>query len=186
MSVRAIEAEVSIKSGVQAECTIGREVPYYIDRPIYDGDIEITPEDNDIILPTEGLAINSNILIHGVQKIKTSGSFIKSGSGTTYTLHVGRNDWTHLVVYPHTLPYTQATSALSRAIGVKYVDLEIGVMISSYMSNAGNAWNAGSLRYIDRSDDISIEDDGEAVKFSGSQAEVGRWINDVQYDYFAW
>ena len=83
MSVRAIEAEVSIKSGVSAECTIGREVPHYIDRPIYGGQTEVYPSDADIVLFTAGLAVESDILIHAIPKPENvyEGEFIGTEEG---------------------------------------------------------------------------------------------------------
>ena len=53
MSVRAIEAEVSIKSGVQAECTIGREVirTVYVD-PVLES---LSVTENGTYEPSEGI-----------------------------------------------------------------------------------------------------------------------------------
>lgn len=53
MSVRAIEAEVSIKSGVSAECTIGREVIVEVHDDINLESLEVTA--NGLYEPTEGI-----------------------------------------------------------------------------------------------------------------------------------
>ena len=101
MSVRSIEAEVSIKSGVQAECTIGREVPYYIDRPIYDGQTEVYPSDSDIVLPTAGLAVESDILIHAIQKPENicEGEFIGTEDGVLrVNIPYSGNDFPKMIV----------------------------------------------------------------------------------------
>ena len=104
MSVRAIEAEVSIKSGVQTECTIGRGVPQYINRPVYDGQTEVYPSDADIVLPTAGLTVESDILIHAIPRVENvyEGEFIETDEGvlTIDTGYVG-NDYPKVIsIYP--------------------------------------------------------------------------------------
>lgn len=53
MSVRAIEAEVSIKSGVQAECTIGREVVVTVHEDVNLESLTVTA--NGQYEPSEGI-----------------------------------------------------------------------------------------------------------------------------------
>ena len=62
MSVRAIEAEVSIKSGVQAECTIGREVirTVYVD-PVLES---LSVMENGVYEPAEGVDGYSNVTVN--------------------------------------------------------------------------------------------------------------------------
>jgi len=61
MSIRAIEAEVSIKSGVQAECTIGREVV----RTIYDEPVleQLRAIANGEYYPEEGIDGFDEVLV---------------------------------------------------------------------------------------------------------------------------
>lgn len=62
MSVRAIEAEVSIKSGVQAECTIGREVirTVYVD-PVLES---LSVMENGVYEPAEGVDGYSDVTVN--------------------------------------------------------------------------------------------------------------------------
>lgn len=62
MSVRAIEAEVSIKSGVQAECTIGREVirTVYVD-PVLES---LSVMENGVYDPAEGVDGYSDVTVN--------------------------------------------------------------------------------------------------------------------------
>ena len=61
MSVRAIEAEVSIKSGVQAECTIGREVIVEVHDDVTLDSLTVTA--NGQYEPAEGVDGFSNVSV---------------------------------------------------------------------------------------------------------------------------
>ena len=67
MSVRSIEAEVSIKSGVQAECTIGREVI----RTVYDEPVleSLSVTENGLYEPSEGIDGYSDVTVNVPGKI---------------------------------------------------------------------------------------------------------------------
>ena len=62
MSVRAIEAEVSIKSGVQAECTIGREVIVEVHEEAVLEPLTVTA--NGTYEPTEGVDGYNRVVVN--------------------------------------------------------------------------------------------------------------------------
>lgn len=91
MSVRAIEAEVSIKSGVQAECTIGREVVVEVHDDVNLESLTVT--ENGQYEPSEGVDGYDKVTVKVPPDIKASGSFVKTGgSSVTYTLDTGNTE----------------------------------------------------------------------------------------------
>lgn len=186
MATNELTARVTLQGELKARATLGVPVEVYVDREIYDGETVITPTEDDITLETAGKAVLENILVHGMtHTLVASGSFVKQGTGVTYTLDTHSTKWTRLLIKPHEFPHTgMAASSLSRAIMTKYIDLELDAMITAYMSSAGTAYNAGSYRQISTSDDCDVTDG--VVRMTGEQAYVGKWINGVQYDWYAW
>lgn len=184
MSVRSIEAEVSIKSGVQAECSIGREVIVEVHDDVNLESLTVTV--NGQYEPTEGIDGYDRVTVNVPPDIKASGSYVKTGgSGVTYTLDTGNAEWTHLLIRPHDFPYTDLTaSQQSRAIMSKYIDVNLDSMFTAYMSSAGNAYNAGSWRRI--SDGTTCVIENGVVHMTGESSTTGKWINEKQYDWWAW
>lgn len=189
MATNELTARVTLQGEIKANATLGVPVEVYVDREIYDGETDITPTEDDITLETAGKAVLDDILIHGIPQVPhtvvASGSFVKQGTGVTYTLDTHSTKWTKLLIKPHTFPHTgMAQSALSRAIMVKFIDLELDAMISAYMSSAGNAYNAGSYQRISENEECIVTDG--VVTMTGEQARVGKWIGGIQYDWYAW
>lgn len=84
MSVRAIEAEVSIKSGVQAECTIGRKVIVHDivpDVDVYEGQTQVEPDFDGVTLETDHKYLLSDITVKPIQVEVVSNT---SGGKTVY------------------------------------------------------------------------------------------------------
>ena len=219
MNERSIEAEVTIRSGVDAEVEAGRGIKVNVADvnlepltatengayspgigvdgfsdvtvalPAYSGQTEVHPGTDDVTLETEGRVVPADILIHGIPEVPhtviASGSFVKQGTGVTYTLDTHSTKWKRLLIKPHEFPHAgMAASALSRAIMTKYIDLELDAMITAYMSSAGTAYNAGSYRRISTSDECDVTNG--VVRMTGEQSAVGKWIDGKQYDWYAW
>lgn len=94
MSVRAIEAEVSIKSGVQAEvsiksgvqaeCTIGRKVIVHDIVPevdVYEGRTRVEPDFDGVTLETDHKYLLDDITVNPIQVESVSNL---SGGKTVY------------------------------------------------------------------------------------------------------
>lgn len=84
MSVRSIEAEVSIKSGVQAECTIGRKVIVHDivpDVDVYEGQTRVEPDFDGVTLETDHKYLLSDITVNPIQVESVSNT---SGGRTVY------------------------------------------------------------------------------------------------------
>lgn len=80
MSVRSIEAEVSIKSGVQAECTIGREVVVEIHDDV---NLEtLTATANGQYAPAEGVDGFSDVTVAVPERIPVTESLSVTQNGT--------------------------------------------------------------------------------------------------------
>lgn len=80
MSVRAIEAEVSIKSGVQAECTIGREVIV----EVHDDDMtldSLTVTANGTYQPTGGVDGYDRVTVNVPERIPVTESLSVTANG---------------------------------------------------------------------------------------------------------
>lgn len=189
MASNEITARVTLQGEIKANATLGVPVNVYVDREIYDGETEITPTEDDVTLETAGKAVLDDILIHGVPQVPhtvvASGSFVKNGTGVTYTLDTHSTKWTRLLIKPHEFPHAgMAASAVSRAIMAKYVDLELDAMITAYMSSAGTAFNAGSYKRISTGDECDVENG--IVTMTGESSTTGKWINGIQYDWYAW
>ena len=189
MASNEITARVTLQGEIKANATLGVPVNVYIDREVYDGETDITPTEDDITLETAGKAVLDDILIHGVPQVPhtlvASGSFVKQGTGVTYTLDTHSTKWTKLLIKPHTFPHTgMAASAISRAIMAKFVDLELDAMITAYMSSAGTAFNAGSYKRISTGDECDVKNG--IVTMTGESSTTGKWINGIQYDWYAW
>lgn len=80
MSVRAIEAEVSIKSGVQAECTIGREVIVEVHDDVTLDSLTVTA--NGQYEPSEGVDGFSDVTVLVPEKLPVTESLSVTENGT--------------------------------------------------------------------------------------------------------
>lgn len=102
MSVRAIEAEVSIKSGVQAECTIGREVIVEVREEV---NLEsLTATANGEYTPAEGVDGFSDVTVAVPERIPATESLSVAENGT-YEPTEGIDGYNRVVVnVPPTIP----------------------------------------------------------------------------------
>ena len=106
MSVRAIEAEVSIKSGVQAECTIGREVVVEIHEDVNLESLTVTANGN--YEPSEGVDGFSNVTVSVPERIPVTESLSVTENGT-YEPDTGIDGYNRVVVdVPPTIPEIEA------------------------------------------------------------------------------
>lgn len=80
MSVRSIEAEVSIKSGVQAECTIGREVIVEVHDDVNLESLTVTA--NGIYEPSEGVDGFSDVSVNVPERVPVTESLSVTENGT--------------------------------------------------------------------------------------------------------
>lgn len=102
MSVRSIEAEVSIKSGVQAECTIGREVIVEVHDDINLESLEVTANGN--YTPTEGVDGFFDVTVQVPERIPVTESLTVTENGT-YEPTEGIDGYDRVVVdVPPTIP----------------------------------------------------------------------------------
>lgn len=102
MSVRAIEAEVSIKSGVQAECTIGREVIVEVHEDVNLESLTVTANGN--YAPSEGVDGFSDVTVNVPERIPVTESLSVTENGT-YEPSEGIDGYDRVVVgVPPTIP----------------------------------------------------------------------------------
>lgn len=80
MSVRAIEAEVSIKSGVSAECTIGREVIVEVHDDVTLDSLTVTA--NGQYAPSQGVDGFSDVTVNVPERIPVTESLSATENGT--------------------------------------------------------------------------------------------------------
>lgn len=80
MSVRAIEAEVSIKSGVSAECTIGREVIVEVHDDVNLEPLTVTA--NGTYEPSEGVDGFSDVTVSVPERVPVTESLTATENGT--------------------------------------------------------------------------------------------------------
>ena len=102
MSVRAIEAEVSIKSGVQAECSIGREVIVEVHEEVNLESLTVTA--NGSYEPAEGVDGYSDVTVAVPERIPVTESLTATENGT-YEPDTGVDGYDRVVVdVPPTVP----------------------------------------------------------------------------------
>lgn len=106
MSVRAIEAEVSIKSGVSAECTIGREVIVEVHDDVTLESLTVTA--NGSYTPAEGVDGFSDVTVNVPERIPVTESLTATENGT-YEPTEGIDGYNRVVVnVPPTIPEIEA------------------------------------------------------------------------------
>ena len=102
MSVRSIEAEVSIKSGVQAECTIGREVIVEVHEDVNLEPLTVTANGN--YEPSEGVDGFSDVTVAVPERIPVTESLSVTENGT-YEPDTGVDGYDRVTVsVPPTIP----------------------------------------------------------------------------------
>ena len=119
----------------------------------------------------------------GSGNVKT-GSFTQAQTSSVCTIDVGSNDWTHLLVIPRVYPYAVGAS---RCIGVKYVNMQWMRMVSAYgassdtstTASAGSSWGVSV-------NTAQIQVNDGVVTFGGAASQVGAFIANCVYDWYAW
>lgn len=102
MSVRSIEAEVSIKSGVQAECTIGREVVVEVHDDVNLESLTVTA--NGQYAPADGVDGFSDVTVQVPERIPVTESLSVTQNGL-YEPDTGIDGYDRVVVdVPPTIP----------------------------------------------------------------------------------
>lgn len=102
MSLRAIEAEVSIKSGVSAECTIGREVIVEVHDDVNLESLNVTA--NGSYRPSQGVDGFSDVTVNVPERIPVTESLSVTENGT-YEPTEGIDGYDRVVVdVPPTIP----------------------------------------------------------------------------------
>ena len=114
MSVRAIEAEVSIKSGVQAECTIGREVIVEVHEEV---NLEsLTATANGEYTPSEGVDGFSDVTVNVPERVPVTESLSVTQNGT-YEPTEGVDGYNRVVVnVPPTIPDIESLTVTENGI----------------------------------------------------------------------
>jgi hypothetical protein len=106
MSVRAIEAEVRIKSGVQAEWTIGREVIVEVHEDVNLESLTVTANGN--YTPAEGIDGFSDVTVSVPERVPVTESLSVTENGT-YEPDTGIDGYDRVVVsVPPTVPEIEA------------------------------------------------------------------------------
>mgnify|MGYP006958166717 CR=1 FL=1 len=114
MSVRSIEAEVSIKSGVQAECTIGREVIVEVHEDVNLESLTVTANGN--YTPTEGVDGFSDVTVQVPERIPVTESLSVTENGT-YEPTEGIDGYDRVsVAVPERVPVTESLTATTNGV----------------------------------------------------------------------
>ena len=129
MSVRAIEAEVSIKSGVQAECTIGREVIVEVHEDVNLESLTVTA--NGTYEPSEGVDGFSDVTVQVPERIPVTESLTVTENGT-YEPDTGIDGYDRVVVdvppyIPDIEPLTATVNGTYTAEGDGYNPVVVNV-----------------------------------------------------------
>lgn len=115
MSVRSIEAEVSIKSGVQAECTIGREVVVEVHENVT---LEpLTATANGIYTPADDVDGFSDVTVNVPERVPVTESLSVTANGT-YEPDAGVDGYDRVVVDVH--PYIPDIESLTATANGTY------------------------------------------------------------------
>lgn len=117
-------------------------------------------------------------------KMIKTGSFTPTTTSTNYVLDTGSTSWTYLIIVPRVYPYAEGAA---RCIGIKYINLDAMRMISALGSSSESATAAStaSTHIINEDGGVISYSDG-VLTFSGTQAQVGRFVAGCVYDWFAW
>ena len=115
MSVRSIEAEVSIKSGVQTECTIGREVIV----EIHDGDTQLeslTVTENGTYLPSGDVDGYNRVTVDVPERQPVTEPLSVTENGR-YTPSQGVDGYSNVTVnVPERIPVTESLSVTQNGL----------------------------------------------------------------------
>ena len=143
-SVRAIEAEVSIKSGVQAECTIGREVIVEVHEEV---NLEsLTATANGEYTPAEGVDGFSDVTVNVPERIPVTESLSVTENGT-YEPDTGVDGYDRVVVnIPPTIPEIEALTVTEdgvyQASGDGYNPVTVSTGVASLRQEIASAETA--------------------------------------------
>ena len=129
MSVRSIEAEVSIKSGVQAECSIGREVIVEVHDEVNLESLEVTANGN--YEPSEGVDGFSDVSVQVPERVPVTESLSVTENGT-YEPDTGVDGYDRVVVgvppiIPDIEPLTVTANGVYTAEGDGYNPVTVNV-----------------------------------------------------------
>ena len=114
MSVRAIEAEVSIKSGVKAECTIGREVIVEVHEDVNLEPLTVTANGN--YEPSQGVDGFSDVTVSVPERIPVTASLSVTQNGL-YEPTEGIDGYDRVSVsIPERIPVTERLTATTNGV----------------------------------------------------------------------
>ena len=114
MSVRSIEAEVSIKSGVQAECAIGREVIVEVHDDVNLESLTVTA--NGQYEPSDGVDGFSDVFVSVPERVPVTESLSVTENGT-YEPTEGIDGYNRVSVsVPERIPVTESLTATSNGV----------------------------------------------------------------------
>lgn len=131
MSVRAIEAEVSIKSGVSAECTIGREVIVEVHDDVTLDSLTVTA--NGQYAPSQGVDGFSDVTVAVPERVPVTESLSVTENGT-YEPNTGVDGYDRVevnvpIITPEIEPLTVTANGVYTASGDGFNPVTVNVPI---------------------------------------------------------
>lgn len=113
-------------------------------------------------------------------KMIASGSFVAQTTATSIEIDTGATGWKHMLVAIKTLPI----DLISRALALRYINLEGDICTQIYASSAGQARPANASSYNTTDGFFTIN--GTKIKWNGIASQVGTFVEGYEYEWFCW